>query len=126
MYDSMGNTLDVVCEYSKPRERQGILSRQVKDGLEAFNRQSIPRVEITDMWFCVSLLRVAEINGQRDEKSLWEERFMLIKSANEQDARSQIEEICGQNQAAYKNNKGDLISWKFVTVERVYPSIRTI
>jgi hypothetical protein len=73
------------------------------------------------MWFCVSLLRVAEKNGQRDEKSLWEERFMLIKSANEQDARSQIEETCSQNQAAYKNNKGELISWKFVTVERVYP-----
>lgn len=72
------------------------------------------------MWFCAALLRVAERNGKRDANSLWEEQFVLVESVDEQQASKLVQERYGHDQAPYKNNKGDLIAWKFVAIERVY------
>jgi hypothetical protein len=73
-----------------------------------------------DMWFCAAILRVAERDGERKTDSLWEEQFFLIESANEKLAWEEAEKLASHREAPYKNEKGELISWQFVKVDRLY------
>jgi len=73
------------------------------------------------MWFCANALKVAERDGERKATSLWEEQFFLIEAEDEWNARNEAEKLAGRPGAPYRNAKGELISWKFVKVDRVYP-----
>ena len=72
------------------------------------------------MWFCAAVLKVAEHNGKRTIGTLWEEQFFLLESDSEESARKEAEEIAKRPEAPYKNKNGELISWKFVKVDRVF------
>lgn len=72
------------------------------------------------MWFCAATLKVAEHNGRRVGDALWEEQFFLIESDSEELARKEVERIAKRPEAPYKNKKGELISWKFVRIDRVF------
>jgi len=72
------------------------------------------------MWFCAAILKVAERDGQRKADSLWEEQFFLIQTDNESLALKEAERLAGRREAPYRNEKGELISWQFVKVDRVY------
>ena len=36
------------------------------------------------MWFCASVMKIAERNGKRGPDSLWEEQFLLIEADDEE------------------------------------------
>jgi Domain of unknown function (DUF4288) len=72
------------------------------------------------MWFCAAILKAAEHNGERRADSLWEEQFFLIESDSEKLAFEKAEQLASRREAPYKNDKGELISWQFVKVDRVY------
>jgi hypothetical protein len=72
------------------------------------------------MWFCASVMKIAERNGKRGTDSLWEEQFVLIEADGEEVAHKEAETLASRREAPYKNDKGELISWQFVKVERVY------
>lgn len=50
---------------------------------------------------------------------MWEEQFFLIESSDEQAARQEAENLAKRPERPYKNDKGELISWKFIKVDRV-------
>lgn len=72
------------------------------------------------MWFCAAVLKIAERDGKRRTDSLWEEQFFLIDSVSEDQALKEAEKLGKRPEAPYKNEKGELISWQFVKVDRVY------
>lgn len=72
------------------------------------------------MWFCAAVLKVAEQNGQRQPNSLWEEQLFLLQADEEQAALREAEEIATRPEPPYRNRKGELISWQFVKVDRVF------
>lgn len=72
------------------------------------------------MWYCASILKIAERNGQRDSNSLWEEQFLLISATDEEAAMHEAEHLARQDKAPYSNRHGQVVSWKFVTMERIY------
>lgn len=72
------------------------------------------------MWFCAAVLKVAERDGERRDDSLWEEQFFLVESDDEKLAWKEAEKLATRREAPYKNDQGELISWKFVKVDRVY------
>jgi hypothetical protein len=72
------------------------------------------------MWFCASILKVAERDGKRRADSLWEEQVFLIETDNEKLAWKEAEKLASHREAPYRNEKGELISWQFVKVDRVY------
>lgn len=65
-------------------------------------------------------MNIAEHNGDRETDSLWEEQFLLIEADNEEVAHKEATRLASRREAPYKNNKGELISWQFVKVDRVY------
>ena len=73
------------------------------------------------MWFCAAILKVAERDGERTSDSLWEEQFFLVEADDEKLAWKEAKKLATRREAPYKNDKGELISWQFVRVERVYP-----
>jgi hypothetical protein len=73
------------------------------------------------MWFCACVFKVAERDGRRDADSLWEEVFLLIEAENENSARSKAERLARHDAAPYKNESGNLVSWKFEKVDRISP-----
>jgi len=72
------------------------------------------------MWFCAAIFKVAERDGKRRTDSLWEEQFFLLDSASEDQALKEAEKLGKRQEAPYRNEKGELISWQFVKVYRVY------
>ena len=72
------------------------------------------------MWYCASILWVAERNGVQDSDSLWEEQLVLIEAGSEESARAEGLRRASQPRAAYKNNDGVTISWRFVKIDRIY------
>ncbi len=72
------------------------------------------------MWFCAAILKIAEHDGERRTDSLWEEQFFLVESDDEKLALKEAEKFATRREAPYKNGKGELISWQFVKVDRIY------
>jgi Domain of unknown function (DUF4288) len=72
------------------------------------------------MWYCACILKVAERNGHRDADPLWEEQFLLIKGEDEEGAKREARNLV-HDEAPYANKNGDLISWKFERIDRIYP-----
>src|SRR5438270_13145443 len=72
------------------------------------------------MWFCAAILKVAERDGERRADSLWEEQFFLVETDDDTLASQEAEKLATRREAPYKNDKGELISWQFVKVDRVY------
>ena len=72
------------------------------------------------MWFCAAIFRVAERDGERKPDSLWEEQFFLVEADDEKLAWNAAGKLASRREAPYKNDRGELISWQFVKVDRVY------
>lgn len=72
------------------------------------------------MWYCASVLSVAERNGLRDADSLWEEQFLLIEAPDKESAYSEALAHASRPRLPYKNKAGVSIAWRFVKIERIY------
>lgn len=72
------------------------------------------------MWYCASILNVAEQDGKHLPDALWEEQFILIEAPDQQSAYREAFAIANRPRAPYKNKEGRSIHWRFVKVERVY------
>jgi hypothetical protein len=72
------------------------------------------------MWFCAAILKVAERDDERRPNPLWEEQFFLIEADDEGLAWKEAERLAIRVETPYKNDKGEVVSWKFVKVDRIY------
>ena len=72
------------------------------------------------MWYCASILRVAERDGKQDDDSLWEAQFILIKATDKDSAYREAMGHANRPVTPYKNKAGEIVFWRFVKIERIY------
>lgn len=72
------------------------------------------------MWFGVSIFMKGHSPARPSSESLWEERVVLIQAISEEEARARAEEIAKESESQYVSGTGELIEWKFATVERAH------
>jgi hypothetical protein len=73
------------------------------------------------MWFTVNLLFEGVHVNRSDRDSLWQERLLLIRAGNEDEAQHQGEAEGRAREHDYVSGGGDQIRWQFRQVERVFP-----
>jgi hypothetical protein len=72
------------------------------------------------MWFGVNIFLKGECATRATDETLWEERVVLIQALSKHEARARAEQIGRESECQYVSGTGELIEWKFVTVERVH------
>jgi hypothetical protein len=71
-------------------------------------------------WFSASLFFKGEHSRTREEKELWEESICLIHADTENEALKKAIRSGREKEVSYKTCEGDILSWKFVKVERLF------
>src|SRR5437879_5940577 len=72
------------------------------------------------MWFAVNLLFESVHNDQPSTESLWEERIVLLRAADEPGAQQRGEILGKSEEHEYISATGDQVRWTFRRVERVF------
>jgi predicted transcriptional regulator len=72
------------------------------------------------MWYCVSVLSVAQHDDKHPSDALWEEQMFLVDAQHEEDARVKGEKFARANRAEYRNVAGEMVRWKFEKIESVH------
>lgn len=77
------------------------------------------------MIFTASLLfkssHTSEVGFVRldDEENVWEEIVLLVYASDEEEAKRKAIAYGKSRESSYNNEYGELVSWKFVQIERV-------
>jgi len=72
------------------------------------------------MWFTASLLFKSNIPNEPEAQALWEESIVLIRAADEEEARMKAEETgkCGEHE--YLAAAGNQVRWSFQKIESIH------
>jgi len=71
------------------------------------------------MWYSASLFYRADHLSQGKDP-LWLESICLFQAPSEQVAREAAERYGRSEEHSYEVSKGDVVTWRFVRVERIY------
>lgn len=72
-------------------------------------------------WYAVSLLfESVHSNATPDNGSLWEESVVVVEADSDTAAKEKAEAKARRNVSSYKTAAGDLITWEYRQVERVF------
>jgi len=71
------------------------------------------------MWFSASLLFKANIPNEPEAQALWEARIVLIRAADEEQARTKAEEIGKRREHEYLAAAGNPVRWTFERIGSV-------
>lgn len=71
------------------------------------------------MWYAASIFTKAESPNRPDSEALWEESIVLIKANSEAHARTVAEKIGRDSEVEYVGATDELISWRFIRVDRI-------
>jgi len=72
------------------------------------------------MWFTASLLFKSNIPNEPDSEALWEESIVLIRAANEEEARIKAEDSGKRREHEYLASAGNPVRWTFERIESVH------
>src|SRR5438105_4014142 len=72
------------------------------------------------MWFTASLFFKSNIPNEPDTQALWEESIVLIRAADEQEARIKAEEIGKRREHKYLAAAGNQVRWSFEKIESIH------
>lgn len=78
------------------------------------------KIKTEEIIFSANILFRGIKDGIPSTEDIWEESVVLIISENEEDALKKAEEMGRGNEVSYKTMNGNMLSWKFVRVERVF------
>jgi hypothetical protein len=67
-------------------------------------------------WFGVRLLFRCDVNTERDDEPLYEDRIILLKAVSERGARRRAQNFGNQEQHEYLNVYEERVSWTFVEI----------
>ena len=67
-----------------------------------------------------ALLRSSHSPPIPEEKTLWEELFILVEAESEDQALSLAQDIGRRSAVAYKNVAGETVQWSFVEVTKIH------
>lgn len=73
----------------------------------------------TCIWYSATLLFESRVDGIVGVRSLCEERVVLIKARDERAARIAASRYGELAEHAYTNNRGQLVRWMFVGIDKV-------
>lgn len=79
-------------------------------------RRQIPK----ETWFCVWGVVAVQVEGQRSGRVDLEDRFVLVRANDDQDAVSRLQPEWIQYAEPYLNAKGYLVRWQLVSIKDVY------
>jgi hypothetical protein len=71
------------------------------------------------MWFAASLLFKSNLPNEPEAQALWEERIVLIRAADEEEARMKAEDIGKRREHEYPAAAGNPVRWTFEKIESV-------
>lgn len=71
-------------------------------------------------WFCVWGRVALQVEGKSRGMIDIEDRLVLVKAPNEQQAKARLSRYWREYSKPYLNNRGELIRWKFEEVGDVY------
>ena len=71
------------------------------------------------MLFSASLLFKSQHEPPSSGEPLWEEKIILLEALDESAAQNKAAQHGKAENHQYRNEKGDLVSWSFVCVERL-------
>jgi|SRR5439155_26898824 len=72
------------------------------------------------MWFTASLLFKSNIPNEPEAQALWKESIVLIRSADEDEARTKAEEIGKREELEYLAAAGNPVRWTFEKIESIH------
>ena len=72
------------------------------------------------MWFTASLLYKSRHPDQPETERLWEESIVLIRAADEDEARRKAEEIGKDQEVEYVAAAGNQVQWTFERIESIH------
>ena len=72
------------------------------------------------MWFTASLLFKGNIPNEPEIQALWEESIVLLRAADEEEARTKAEEIGKRGEHEYLAAAGNPVHWTFERIESVH------
>lgn len=70
-------------------------------------------------WYSAMIIYETEVEGPPDPSPIREESIRVIRADSEPLAWKKAEEVGRQNEHSYKNDRGELVSWRFVQVVEV-------
>jgi len=74
-------------------------------------------------WFAAKLCFRSSIVGRTSKRRLWEETIVLVRAADEKEARKRSTALAKSKEHSYKNKYGEVVSWHFEGVKEVVPLI---
>ena len=66
------------------------------------------------------VLSVADRDHQRPDNALWEMQIFIVAAEDDREASAMAERLGRQHSPEYRNQAGELISWRFVKVAKVF------
>lgn len=72
------------------------------------------------MWFTASLLFKSNIPNEPEGQALWEESIVLIRAADEEEARTKAEDIGKHGEHEYLAAAGNQVRWTFERIESIH------
>jgi hypothetical protein len=88
--------------------------------VSAIDGRSMPAPRKTERWFCVWGLVAIQVHGQRSGMMQVEDRLVLVKAFNPDDAVKRLGPTWDQYAEPYLNPSGYVIRWRFVGVKDVF------
>jgi hypothetical protein len=70
-------------------------------------------------WYSAMIIYESDVEGPPDPSPIREESIRVLCAESEKQAWKKAEQVGRQNEHSYKNERGELVSWKFRRVVEV-------
>ena len=89
--------------------------------VSAIEGRSRSRRRAKERWFCVWGIVAIQVEGQQSGAMQVEDRFVLVKAYDDQDATSRLRPEWRQYAEPYLNPQGYLVRWQLVDIKGIFP-----
>lgn len=83
-------------------------------------RRNRTKRSVEEPYYCFKVIFQIQIEGKTKGLQTYEERYILVKADSWKNAEVKVNKMCRNNEEPYLNTYGQLVRWKFESIEESY------